>query len=147
MAKLNNPEFHILMQLVNSCIHFGKTYIIQSIPTQQALILKASGEWIPLSTFNKAIRRLKDGWHYWKQHRTKKIRGIGNVWTSSITYLSWACVIEMRRKCLLTKGHMAQLRRIFDGMKKRGPAKLEAPPAALNTENGKVSQHAFLFPT
>ena len=147
MSTLNRPEYLILTHTVNACIHFGKAYIIQSRATQQANILKAFGEWIPMPTFDKAIARLKKRWNLWKQHRTKTVRGIGKVWTSSITHVSWALVIKMRRMGLLTAGQMIQLRRIFDGMQKRGPAKLRATPATQDGKTGKASHHAFLFPT
>ena len=147
MNKLNFPELFILQHTFNTCLHNRKTYHWQSRATQQAGIFKRFGVLIPMATFDKAIRRLKDRFHFKKQHRTGKVTGGGYRWTSAITRLTFELVTEMRRLGLITYEQLRAFLVILGLVKERGPAKLRATPAAQDEELRKPRHRTFLFPT
>lgn len=147
MNRLNLPDLLLLKHTVNTCIHFRKTYHIQSRNTQRALILKRYGVAIPVPTFDRAIRRAKDRWDLMKQHRTGKVKGGGYKWTSAITGISWMLVMLMWHLGQLTREQFEELKRIFGLVKKRGPAKLQATQALPEHVKRDPSNKAFLVPT
>ena len=138
MNRLNLPDLLFLKHTINTCIHFRKTYHIQSRNTQRAGILKRFGVAIPVPTFDRAIRRSKERWGLMKQHRTGKVRGGGYRWTSAITGISWVLVMLMWKLGELTREQFEALKGIFGLVKKRGPAKLRATPAAQRVRKERL---------
>lgn len=129
MQNLPFSDLLFLKHTVNTCIHFGRHYHFQSRNTQRAGILKRFGVAISVPTFDRAIRRSKDRYNLWKQHRSGSTSGVGYSWKTSLTILNWDLVMFMWRLGELTKEQFEALKRIFGMMKKRGPAELRATPA------------------
>ena len=129
MQTLPFSDLLFLKHTVNTCLHFGRHYHFQSRNTQRAGILKRFGVAISLPTFDRAIRRSKDRYGLWKQHRSGSTSGIGYSWKTSLTILNWKLVMFMWRLGELTRDQFDALKRIFGMMKKRGPAKLQAAQA------------------
>ena len=138
MNRLNYSDLLLLKHTVNTCLYFGKTYHIQSRDTQRAFILKRYGVAIPIATFDRAIKRVKAGWGLLKQHRTRRVQGAGHKWTSAITGISWMLVMLMWRLGELTREQFEALKRILGLVKKRGPAKLRATPAAQQVRKERL---------
>jgi len=147
MNKLNFPDLLLLKHTFNTCIFFHKTYHYQSRATQQALILKRYGVAIPMPTLDRAIRRLKDLWGLRKQHRTGKVTGGGHRWTSAITSISFELVMFVYKLGELTREQFEELKRILGLAKKRGPAKLQAPPTRRAVETEGPGHEPPLSPT
>ena len=147
MNKLNLADQLLVQHTFNACIFFRKTYHCQSRATQQRLILKRYGELIPIPTLDRSIRRLKDRWGLMKKHRTGKVRGGGYRWTSAITGISWMLVLRMRKLGVLTYEQFKELKVIFGLVKKRGPAKLRATPAAQQVRRERSGHEPSLSPT
>lgn len=133
--------------LVNSCIHFRNPYILQSRPTQRALINKRYLVLFAPATFDRAIRYWKDFNGISKRQRTTRASVVGGRWNSSITAIKWAMVLWMWRLGELTKGQFEELKRIFGLAKKRGPAELRATPAPVSPRPGKGVQPVSLVPS
>ena len=146
MNKLNFPDLLLLKHTLNTCIFFRSTYHYQSRATQQGGIFKRYGKLVPMATLDRAIRRLKDGWGFMKQHRTGKVTGGGHRWTSAITGISWELVMHAYRLGELTIGQFKELKRIFGLVKKRGPAKLRATQALTEHLEETADGRTFLVP-
>ena len=147
MNKLNHPDRLILLHTLNTCLFHRMSYHWQSRFTQKALILKRFGEEIPMSTFDRSIRRLKKRWNLWKQHRTGKVTGGGHRWTSAITSVSFPLVMRAWKAGLLTYEQFKELKRILGLLKQRGPAKLRATPALPERLKGASASDLFDVPT
>jgi len=147
MENLNQPEYFILQHTFNTCLFHKRTYHWQSRATQITGIFKRFRGLIPMATFDKGIRRLKDRFHFKKQHRTGKVRGGGYRWTSSLTFMTFEVVTMMRERGMITYEQFREFLVILGITKKRGPAKLRATPAAQDVKTGKSRDEAFLFPT
>ena len=146
MNKLNFPDQLLLRHTINTCIYYGKTYHWQSRETQRAGILKRFGVEISVPTFDRAIRRTKDRWGLMKQHRTGNVKGVGCKWTSAITGMSWMLVMLMYRLGEVSYEQFKRLKEIFGLVKKRGPAKLQAPPASKQDRRERSGNEPSLSP-
>lgn len=100
-----------------------------------------------MPTFDRGIRRLKDRFHFKKQHRTGKAKNGGYRWTSSLTFMTFEVVMMMRKRGMITYEQLREFLVLLGINKKRGPAKLKATPAAQGITTGKEKDDAFLFPT
>jgi len=136
----------LLKHTVNTCVHFRRHYHFQSRATQRAGILKRFGVAISVATFDRAIRRSKDRYKLWKQHRSGSTSGVGYSWKTSLTILNWGLVMFMWRMGELTGEQFKVLKEIFGMIKKRGPAKLRATKALPEQLNGASGEDSFIVP-
>ena len=146
MRTLPFSDLLLLKHTVNTCLFFGRHYHFQSRNTQRAGILKRYGVAISLPTFDRAIRRSKDRYKLWKQHRSGSTSGVGYSWKTSLTILTWDLVMFMWRLGELTRDQFEALKRIFGMLKKRGPAKLRAPQALTEQFEGATDDRTFIVP-
>jgi len=147
MQTLPFSDLLFLKHTINTCVFFGRHYHFQSRNTQRAGILKRFGVAISLPTFDRAIRRSKDRYGLWKQHRSGSTSGVGYSWKTSLTILNWGLVMFMWRLGELTREQFEALKRIFGMLKKRGPAKLEATQALPERLKELLATIPFIVPT
>jgi len=146
MQTLPFSDLLFLKHTVNTCIHFGRHYHFQSRNTQRAGILKRFGVAISIPTFDRAIRRSKDRYNLWKQHRSGSTSGVGYAWKTSLTILNWKLVMFMWKLGQLTREQFEALKRIFGMIKKRGPVKLGAPQALTEHFKGDLGEETLIVP-
>ncbi|MBA7626975.1 hypothetical protein ES703_34436 [subsurface metagenome] len=146
MQTLPFSDLLFLKHTVNTCIHFGRHYHFQSRNTQRAGILKRFGVAISIPTFDRAIRRSKDRYNLWKQHRSGSTSGVGYAWKTSLTILNWKLVMFMWKLGQLTREQFEALKRIFGMIKKRGPVELRAPQALTEHFKGDLGEETFIVP-
>ena len=147
MKPPTSSTLFYLRHIVNSCIHFRKSYITQSRATQLAGIKKGFGVEFSMSTLDRAISRGKKWYGVPKTHRSGSVNGNGYLWKSSLTKLTWKLVMFMWRLHLLTGEQFKALKRILGIVKQRGPAKLRAPRAPSERLESADEGDLFGVPT